>query len=60
MRVSSFSGKAQVFKDGKWSAWMTVDEAKRIENEMYFGNAKGMRITLVARGRAANSPKSAN
>lgn len=60
MRVSSYSGKAQVFKEGKWSAWMTVDEAKKIENEMYFGNAKGMRITLVAQRGATNTPKSVN
>ena len=57
MRTSAYSGKAQVFIGGKWSPWMSVAEANRIETEMFYGNAKGLRITLVAPANARNTRK---
>ena len=37
MRISSYSGKAQAFVNGKWSVWMSQEEAKKLEDVALYG-----------------------
>ena len=47
MRISAYSGKAQVFIEGRgWTGWIDRDTAERIEKEMY--GSKGVKNIVIA------------
>ncbi len=36
MQISSYSGKARVFVDNRWSEWLPYDEAKALEMSILY------------------------
>ena len=46
MQISAYSGKARIFVDGKWSAWMDRNEAQKLEAAQWKG-AKIMPLVIA-------------
>jgi hypothetical protein len=53
VKFHAFSGRVQIFQNGRWSEWMSEEDGRKLENEMYYGSRPYRGIWLLSDAQAA-------